>query len=81
MPATTYTVLVTVRHDGPLPTPARIAEITQCALEEGTSLSGSFIAAVVDAFEGDAIAWNVAKPNRDAAKRFHASERALPDGV
>ena len=50
---TTFTVLVTLQHDeGQGRSPSRISEIIQCALEEGTSCSGSFAAAQVDAFTG-----------------------------
>lgn len=53
---TTFTVLVTVTRDDRLEvSPARIAEIVQCALEEGTSCSGSYYAAQVDAFEGHVV--------------------------
>jgi hypothetical protein len=53
---TTFTVLVTLQHDeGQGHSPSRIAEIVQCALEEGTSCSGGFHAAQVDAFKGLAI--------------------------
>lgn len=50
---TTFTLLVTIDHDANQGTsPSRIAEIVQCALEEGTSQSGSFHSATVDAFKG-----------------------------
>ena len=50
---TTFTVLVTLEHDaGQGHSPSRIAEIIQCALEEGTSCSGGFASAQVDAFNG-----------------------------
>jgi hypothetical protein len=49
----TFTVLVTVAlDDGQGVSASRIAEICQCALEEGTSQSGSFLSAQVDAFRG-----------------------------
>lgn len=54
--STTFTVLVTLIHDHDQGTsPSRIAEIIQCAFEEGTSQSGGFSAAQVDAFKGKAI--------------------------
>jgi hypothetical protein len=50
---TTFTVLVTLNHDeGQGHSPSRISEIIQCAMEEGTSCSGSFHSAQVDAFKG-----------------------------
>lgn len=50
---TTFTVMVTLEHDETQGHSAsRIAEIVQCALEEGTSCSGGFAAAQVDAFKG-----------------------------
>jgi hypothetical protein len=50
---TTFTVLVTLEHDeGQGHSASRIAEIVQCALEEGTSCSGGFHSAQVDAFKG-----------------------------
>ncbi len=52
---TTFTVLVTLEHgegQGHSPSPSRISEIVQCALEEGTSCSGGFLSAQVDAFKG-----------------------------
>ncbi len=50
---TTFTVLVTLEHDeGQGHSPSRIAEIVQTALEEGTSVSGGFSSAQVDAFNG-----------------------------
>ena len=50
---TTFTVLVTLEHDkGQGHSPSRIAEIVQTALEEGTSVSGGFASAQVDAFAG-----------------------------
>lgn len=53
---TTFTVLVTLEHDATQGhSPSRIAEIVQCALEEGTSCSGGFNAAQVDAFKGNGI--------------------------
>ena len=53
---TTFTVLVTLDHDeGQGHAPSRIAEIVQTALEEGTSVSGGFASAQVDAFKGDHI--------------------------
>lgn len=53
---TTFTVLVTLEHDATQGhSPSRIAEIIQCALEEGTSCSGSFYSAQVDAFNGRVI--------------------------
>lgn len=52
---TTFTVLVTLEHDGHIPSPSRLGEILQTALEEGTSVSGSFSSAQVDAFKGLAI--------------------------
>lgn len=72
--AATFSVLVTVIHDkGQGTSPSRIAEIVQCALEEGTSQSGSFYAAQVDAFDGIAIS-DVRLKASDAT-RFH---RVLP---
>lgn len=50
---TTFTVLVTLEHDeGQGHSASRISEIVQCALEEGTSCSGGFQSAQVDAFKG-----------------------------
>lgn len=50
---TTFTVLVTIEHDSRpgYPDHKRVAEIIQTALEEGTSCSGSFLSAQVDAFQ------------------------------
>lgn len=49
----TFTVLVTLEHDeGQGHSQSRISEIVQTALEEGTSVSGSFASAQVDAFKG-----------------------------
>ena len=53
---TTFTVLVTLEHDADQGhSQSRIAEIIQVALEEGTSVSGSFMSAQVDAFKAVAI--------------------------
>ena len=50
---TTFTVLVTIEHDKDQGhSPSRIAEIIQCALEEGTSSSSGVPSAQVDAFKG-----------------------------
>ena len=69
--STTFSVLVTIIHDTDQGTsPSRIAEIIQCALEEGTSQSGSFSAAQVDAFKGRALADTLLKTNTDV-QRFH----------
>jgi hypothetical protein len=72
---TTFTVLVTLEHDEDQGhSPSRIAEIVQCALEEGTSCSGSFISAQVDAFKGLAIS-DTRIGSRSECDRFH---RILP---
>ena len=73
--SSTFTVLVTLIHDKDQGTsPSRIAEIIQCAFEEGTSQSGSFAAAQVDAFKGKAVADTLLKSTSDVEK-FH---RILP---
>jgi len=69
--SSTFTVLVTLIHDKDQGTsPSRIAEIVQCALEEGTSQSGGFYAAQVDAFKGKAVADTLLKTTSDV-ERFH----------
>lgn len=66
---TTFTVLVTLEHDeGQGHSPSRIAEILQVALEEGTSVSGGFASAQVDAFKGRLIAPGQAKTAADAQR-------------
>ncbi len=70
----TFTVLVTIHHDADQGvSPSRIAEITQCALEEGTSQSGSFYSAQVDAFPRK----HVTAANMDSIER-QRFERILP---
>ena len=70
-----FTVLVTLIHDTDQGTsPSRVAEIVQCALEEGTSCSGSFSAAQVDAFKGKAVTDTMLE-SRSEVDRFH---RVLP---
>ena len=72
---TTFTVLVTLEHDeGQGHSPSRISEIIQCALEEGTSCSGGFESARVDAFKGRAIA-DTLIGTRSEMERLH---RILP---
>ncbi len=52
----TFTVLVSVELDeGQKLDNGRVSEIVQCALEEGTSCSGGFLSAQVDAFKGRVI--------------------------
>ena len=75
---TTYTVLVTIAHDGAAPTEEAVSLHIQAGLEEGTDNHASVSAAAVDAFTGDRmdrIVIDRKNPLRDSipAKNFHAS--------
>ena len=75
---TTYTVLVTIAHDGDAPNEVTVSRHIQAGLEEGTENHDSVYAAAVDAFAGDRldrIIIDRKNPLRDSlpAKNFHNS--------
>ena len=74
----TYTVLVTVAHDGPAPEPETVSAHIWQALEQGTTDHQSVYAACVDAFKGDRLDRIVIDrknplPDSSVAKKLHAS--------
>lgn len=80
---TTYTVLVTIAHEGPAPDWETVSRHIQQGLEEGTTDYPSVSAAAVDAFTGDRLDKEPRGPvtlSRGSvpAKAFHASFRNQP---
>ena len=71
---TTYTMLVTIAHDGPAPDPAALAAHVQQGLEEGTREHRGHYSATCDAVQGDYFGVvRVGRVQEETARAMHAA--------
>lgn len=78
MHATTYTVLLTIHHEGEAPARADVLRQVVQGLEEGTREHAPRLAVAADIFEGDRMTRSRAHDRLNIARSFHEELRRDP---